>query len=114
MLRHLILWPSTYFGILCSCVYVESERDRDLPDATSDLSKKDAEAVGLRRRPGRPLELDSEGEEDDSGKEEEEEESSSEKEAEQEGEKGVMKSVSDKVGHAADGSRFSMATFMFT
>nr|XP_056715433.1 histone-lysine N-methyltransferase SETD1B [Euleptes europaea] len=74
----------------------ESERDRDLPDATSDLSKKDADSVGLRRRPARPLELDSEGEEEDSGKEEEEEESSSEKEAEQEEEGGVMKSVSDK------------------
>ncbi|KAH0625604.1 hypothetical protein JD844_015189, partial [Phrynosoma platyrhinos] len=76
----------------------KSERDRDLPDTTSDLSKKDAEAVGLRRRPGRPLELDSEGEEADSGKEEdeEEEESSSEKEAEQEEEEGVMKSASDK------------------
>uniref|UniRef100_A0A670JWG0 SET domain containing 1B, histone lysine methyltransferase n=1 Tax=Podarcis muralis TaxID=64176 RepID=A0A670JWG0_PODMU len=73
----------------------ESERDRDLPDAASDLSKKDGEVVGLRRRPGRPLELDSEGEEEDSGKEEE---TSSEKEAEQEEEEGegVMKSVSDK------------------
>nr|XP_060641947.1 histone-lysine N-methyltransferase SETD1B isoform X2 [Anolis sagrei ordinatus] len=71
----------------------ESERDRDLPDAASDLSKKDAEAVGLRRRPGRPLELDSEGEEADSAKEEEEE-SSSEKEPEQEEE--VMKPASDK------------------
>uniref|UniRef100_K7GCM0 Uncharacterized protein n=1 Tax=Pelodiscus sinensis TaxID=13735 RepID=K7GCM0_PELSI len=60
----------------------ESERDRDMSDITSDLSKKDAEAVGLRRRPARPLELDSEGEEGDetSGKEEE---SCSEKEDEQ-------------------------------
>uniref|UniRef100_A0A663MLF7 SET domain containing 1B, histone lysine methyltransferase n=1 Tax=Athene cunicularia TaxID=194338 RepID=A0A663MLF7_ATHCN len=66
----------------------ESERDRDASDTTSDLSKKDAEAVGLRRRPARPLELDSEGEEGDetSGKEEE---SSSEKEEEQEEEGGL-------------------------
>uniref|UniRef100_A0A8D2LLU7 SET domain containing 1B, histone lysine methyltransferase n=1 Tax=Varanus komodoensis TaxID=61221 RepID=A0A8D2LLU7_VARKO len=73
----------------------ESERDRDLPDAASDISKKEAETVGLRRRPARAFKLDSEGEEEDSGKEEEE--SSSEKEAEQEAEEGVMKSVSDKV-----------------
>lgn len=80
-------------------IYLESERDRDLPDAALELSRKDPEAVGLRRRPARPLELDSEGEEEDSGKEEEEEEeeSSSEKEAEREEEEGVMKSVSDKV-----------------
>uniref|UniRef100_A0A8C4U338 SET domain containing 1B, histone lysine methyltransferase n=1 Tax=Falco tinnunculus TaxID=100819 RepID=A0A8C4U338_FALTI len=67
----------------------ESERDRDASDTTSDLSKKDAEAVGLRRRPARPLELDSEGEEGDemSGKEEE---SSSEKEEEQEEEGGLV------------------------
>ncbi|XP_075753961.1 histone-lysine N-methyltransferase SETD1B-like isoform X2 [Pelodiscus sinensis] len=50
-------------------------------DEDEDLSK-DAEAAGLRRRPSRPLELDSEGEEGDetSGKEEE---SCSEKEDEQ-------------------------------
>lgn len=80
-------------------LYLESERDRDLPDAALELSRKDPEAVGLRRRPARPLELDSEGEEEDSGKEEEEEEeeSSSEKEAEREEEEGGMKSVSDKV-----------------
>lgn len=82
-----------------SILYLESERDRDLPDAALELSRKDPEAVGLRRRPARPLELDSEGEEEDSGKEEEEEEeeSSSEKEAEREEEEGVMKSMSDKV-----------------
>uniref|UniRef100_A0A8C2UGP3 SET domain containing 1B, histone lysine methyltransferase n=1 Tax=Coturnix japonica TaxID=93934 RepID=A0A8C2UGP3_COTJA len=70
----------------------ESERDRDASDTTSDLSKKDAEAVGLRRRPARPLELDSEGEEGDetSGKEEE---SSSEKEEEQEEEGSLVKAA---------------------
>lgn len=74
----------------------ESERDRDASDTTSDLSKKDAEAVGLRRRPARPLELDSEGEEGDetSGKEEE---SSSEKEEEQEEEGGLVKAAPGKV-----------------
>lgn len=74
----------------------ESERDRDASDTTSELSKKDAEAVGLRRRPARPLELDSEGEEGDetSGKEEE---SSSEKEEEQEEEGGLVKAAPGKV-----------------
>ncbi|XP_030438434.1 histone-lysine N-methyltransferase SETD1B [Gopherus evgoodei] len=73
----------------------ESERDRDMSDVTSDLSKKDAEAVGLRRRPARPLELDSEGEEGDetSGKEEE---SCSEKEDEQEEEGGLVKAAPAK------------------
>lgn len=93
------MWLTWFWHFALSLIFLleESERDRDLPDATSDLSKKETETVGLRRRPGRPLELDSEGEEEDSGKEEEEEESSSEKEAEQERE-GVMKLVSDKVG----------------
>ncbi|KAK2522804.1 Setd1b [Columba guinea] len=74
----------------------ESERDRDASDTTSDLSKKDADAVGLRRRPARPLELDSEGEEGDetSGKEEE---SSSEKEEEQEEEGGLVKAAPGKL-----------------
>ncbi|KAI1900748.1 hypothetical protein AGOR_G00053080 [Albula goreensis] len=57
----------------------ESERDRDMGDLTSDMSKKDGDVSTLRRRHARPLELDSEGEEEEetSGKEEE---SSSEKE----------------------------------
>lgn len=52
--------------------------------------------MGLRRRPARPLELDSEGEEGDetSGKEEE---SSSEKEEEQEEEGGLVKPAAGKV-----------------
>uniref|UniRef100_A0A8C0EHJ3 SET domain containing 1B, histone lysine methyltransferase n=1 Tax=Bubo bubo TaxID=30461 RepID=A0A8C0EHJ3_BUBBB len=74
----------------------ESERDRDASDTTSDLSKKDAEAVGLRRRPARPLELDSEGEEGDETSEKEEE-SSSEKEEEQEEEGGLVKAAPGKV-----------------
>uniref|UniRef100_A0A8D0H1M8 SET domain containing 1B, histone lysine methyltransferase n=1 Tax=Sphenodon punctatus TaxID=8508 RepID=A0A8D0H1M8_SPHPU len=74
----------------------ESERDRDMTDAASDLSKKAAEAVGLKRRPARPLELDSEGEEEDLTSGKEEEESSSEKEEEQEEEAGLMKAASDK------------------
>ncbi|XP_041431685.1 histone-lysine N-methyltransferase SETD1B isoform X1 [Xenopus laevis] len=40
----------------------ESERDRDISGTASDLSKKDADAVNIRRRPARPL--DSEGEEE--------------------------------------------------
>lgn len=83
-------------GNFCWFCFSESERDRDASDTTSDLSKKDAEAVGLRRRPARPLELDSEGEEGDetSGKEEE---SSSEKEEEQEEEGGLVKAAPGKV-----------------
>lgn len=67
-----------------------------MPDVSSDLSKGNAEAVGVRRRPARPLELDSEGEEGDetSGKEEE---SSSEKEEEPEEEGGLVKAVPSKV-----------------
>lgn len=83
-------------GHFCCFCSSESERDRDASDTTSELSKKDAEAVGLRRRPARPLELDSEGEEGDetSGKEEE---SSSEKEEEQEEEAGLVKAPPGKV-----------------
>ncbi|XP_075437931.1 histone-lysine N-methyltransferase SETD1B-like isoform X1 [Ascaphus truei] len=66
----------------------ESERDRDVSETTSDLSKKDADSANLRRRPARPLdsegeeEVDSEGEEDEPS--EKEEETSSEKEEERE------------------------------
>ncbi|OCU02059.1 histone-lysine N-methyltransferase SETD1B [Xenopus laevis] len=61
----------------------ESERDRDLSGTASDLSKKDADAVNIRRRPARPL--DSEGEEEvesegDDGETSDKEDSSSEKE----------------------------------
>ncbi|KAJ8263256.1 hypothetical protein COCON_G00157130 [Conger conger] len=50
----------------------ESERDRDIGDL-SDMSKKDGDVLAIRRRHARPLELDSEGEEEEetSGKEEE-------------------------------------------
>ncbi|XP_053555738.1 histone-lysine N-methyltransferase SETD1B [Bombina bombina] len=64
----------------------ESERDREISD-TSELSKKDAEAVTIRRKPVRPL--DNEGEEeveseaDEDEPLEKEEDSSSEKEEEQ-------------------------------
>ncbi|RXM29400.1 Histone-lysine N-methyltransferase SETD1B [Acipenser ruthenus] len=73
----------------------ESERDRDVADLASDVSKKDVDVVAVRRRHGRPLELDSEGEEEEetSGKEEE---SSSEKE-EQDDNKASEKLSSDKV-----------------
>ena len=52
--------------------------------------------MGLRRRPARPLELDSEGEEGDETSEKEEE-SSSEKEEEQEEEGGLVKAAPGKV-----------------
>lgn len=52
--------------------------------------------MGLRRRPARPLELDSEGEEGDETSEKEEE-SSSEKEEEQEEERALVKAAPGKV-----------------
>uniref|UniRef100_H3BG97 SET domain containing 1B, histone lysine methyltransferase n=1 Tax=Latimeria chalumnae TaxID=7897 RepID=H3BG97_LATCH len=62
----------------------ESERDRDVPDVSSEVSKTDQDMVTVRRRPARPIELDSEGEEEEtSGKDEE----SSEKEEEETSEK---------------------------
>ncbi|MGH0165090.1 UNVERIFIED_CONTAM: hypothetical protein FKN15_058641 [Acipenser sinensis] len=72
----------------------ESERDRDVADLASDVSKKDVDVVAVRRRHARPLELDSEGEEEEetSGKEEE---SSSEKE-EQDDNEASEKLSSDK------------------
>lgn len=43
----------------------ERERERDIADAPCELTKRDPKSVGVRRRPGRPLELDSGGEEDE-------------------------------------------------
>ncbi|OWK15075.1 hypothetical protein Celaphus_00000349 [Cervus elaphus hippelaphus] len=43
----------------------ERERDRDMADAPCELTKRDPKGVGVRRRPARPLELDSGGEEDE-------------------------------------------------
>uniref|UniRef100_A0A8C8TI53 [histone H3]-lysine(4) N-methyltransferase n=1 Tax=Peromyscus maniculatus bairdii TaxID=230844 RepID=A0A8C8TI53_PERMB len=43
----------------------ERERDRDMADAPCELAKRDPKSVGVRRRPARPLELDSGGEEDE-------------------------------------------------
>ncbi|XP_066227118.1 histone-lysine N-methyltransferase SETD1B [Saccopteryx leptura] len=43
----------------------ERERDRDVADAPCELAKRDPKGVGVRRRPARPLELDSGGEEDE-------------------------------------------------
>ncbi|KAM8961925.1 histone-lysine N-methyltransferase SETD1B isoform 2-T2 [Pelodytes ibericus] len=54
----------------------ESERDRDVSDTTSDLSKKDSDAVNIRRKV-RPLdsegeeEVESEGEDDEASEKEE-------------------------------------------
>lgn len=57
-------------------VYLEvlplSDRDRDAAELPSDGSKMDGDSASSKRRHSRPLELDSEGEENDtSGKEEE-------------------------------------------
>ncbi|XP_012878529.1 PREDICTED: histone-lysine N-methyltransferase SETD1B [Dipodomys ordii] len=43
----------------------ERERERDMVDAPCELAKRDPKGVGVRRRPARPLELDSGGEEDE-------------------------------------------------
>ncbi|KAJ8414792.1 hypothetical protein AAFF_G00023150 [Aldrovandia affinis] len=74
----------------------ESERDRDMGDLPSDLSKKDGDVLAIRRRHARPLELDSEGEEEEetSGKEEE---SSSDKEEPEETE------ASDRLSSGKEG-----------
>lgn len=49
-----------------------SDRDRDAAELPSDSSKMDGDGASSKRRHSRPLELDSEGEENDtSGKEEE-------------------------------------------
>lgn len=49
-----------------------SDRDRDAAELPSDGSKMDGDGASSKRRHSRPLELDSEGEENDtSGKEEE-------------------------------------------
>lgn len=55
------------------CGYFLSDRDRDPAELPSDDSKMDGDSASAKRRHSRPLELDSEGEEevDTSGKEEE-------------------------------------------
>lgn len=54
-------------------------------DLSADMSKKDGDVLAIRRRHARPLELDSEGEEEEetSGKEEEEESLSDKEEPEE-------------------------------
>lgn len=61
--------PATHL----SCGSSLSDRDRDPAELPSDDSKMDADGMSSKRRHSRPLELDSEGEEevDTSGKEEE-------------------------------------------
>lgn len=56
-----------------SCGSFLSDRDRDPAELPLDDSKMDADSMSSKRRHSRPLELDSEGEEevDTSGKEEE-------------------------------------------
>lgn len=57
---------------LDSSRFASSDRDRDPGELPSDNSKLDGDAASSKRRHSRPLELDSEGEENDtSGKEEE-------------------------------------------
>lgn len=61
------------FTLLCNRFFcVLSDRDRDAAELPADGSKMDGDAASSKRRHSRPLELDSEGEENDtSGKEEE-------------------------------------------
>lgn len=56
-----------------SCASFLSDRDRDPAELPSEDSKMDGDGMAAKRRHSRPLELDSEGEEevDTSGKEEE-------------------------------------------
>eukprot|EP00061_Rhincodon_typus_P018835 g48181.t1 len=56
----------------------------DVASHSSELSKRDLESVTERRKPAKPLKLDSEGEEEEETSGKEEEESSSEKEDEEE------------------------------
>ncbi|MGH0147917.1 UNVERIFIED_CONTAM: hypothetical protein FKN15_011210 [Acipenser sinensis] len=88
------IWLPWRLIVLSPLCPPESERDRDMADLASDVSKKDVDVVAVRRRHARPLELDSEGEEEEetSGKEEE---SSSEKE-EQDDNEASEKLSSDK------------------
>ncbi|MBN3316708.1 SE1BA methyltransferase, partial [Atractosteus spatula] len=60
---------------------LEDEESEDLP---SDVSKKDGDVGQVKRRHSRPLELDSEGEEEEETSGKEEEESSSDKEEQDE------------------------------
>ncbi|KAM4719946.1 histone-lysine N-methyltransferase SETD1B-A isoform 3-T6 [Anableps anableps] len=53
----------------------DEERDRDAAELPSDDSKMDGDGPSAKRRPSRPLELDSEGEEEMDTSEKEEEES---------------------------------------
>ncbi|XP_047228665.1 histone-lysine N-methyltransferase SETD1B-A isoform X3 [Girardinichthys multiradiatus] len=55
----------------------DEERDRDAAELPSDDSKTDGDGPSAKRRPSRPLELDSEGEEEMDTSEKEEEESMS-------------------------------------
>uniref|UniRef100_A0A8C4XI65 SET domain containing 1B, histone lysine methyltransferase a n=1 Tax=Erpetoichthys calabaricus TaxID=27687 RepID=A0A8C4XI65_ERPCA len=75
----------------------ESERDRDMTDNSSELSKKDIDGIAVRRRHARPLELDSEGEEKEETSGKEEEDSSSEKDDEHDEHGASVKLSSDKV-----------------
>lgn len=83
------------------CLCLESERDREMSDVashSSELSKRDLESVTERRKPAKPLKLDSEGEEEEETSGKEEEESSSEKEDEEEQDDEVSeKASSEKV-----------------
>lgn len=84
-----------------SC-YFFSDRDRDPAGLPSDDSKMDGDGMSAKRRHSRPLELDSEGEEeevDTSGKEE----SSSDREEEPDGTKAADRLLSGKVSRLSSG-----------
>lgn len=60
--------------------HFRSDRDRDPAELPSDDSKMDGDSMSAKRRHSRPLELDSEGEEEVDTSEKEEEEGSSDRE----------------------------------
>jgi len=62
-----------YGNVICFAGTFLPDRDRDPTELPSDDSKMDGDGTSAKRRHARPLELDSEGEEeaDTSGKEEE-------------------------------------------
>ena len=79
--------------ITLSCF--RSDRDRDPAELPSEDSKMDAEGIAAKRRPSRPLKLDSEGEEQVETSEKEE--SLSDREEDLDEAKATQRLSSDKV-----------------
>lgn len=74
-----------------------SDRDRDQADRNLDDSKADSDGLSSKRRHSRPLELDSEGEEEEADTSGKEEESLSDREEEPDKTGAVAKVLLEKV-----------------